>query len=116
MPEYAALITESRVREAIRTAVKSYEAHHLEKEDQKRPGDKEYFRNTIKPIILKIADDGTWQQGCSFSCFYTLTDRRGESEVAYHGLGLRLEVRTPDKPRQGFALPIIDLYYGRFAN
>src|SRR5260370_42024563 len=60
-PEYAALVTEPRIREAVRTGIKSYEALL-----EKRPGDKEYFRNTIKPIILKIAVDGTWQHGCSF--------------------------------------------------
>jgi len=108
-PEYAALLSEIRVQEAIHTAVKGYEGL-LEKLEKRNAGTTEYFQKEIEPICLKIADKGEWPQSCSFFAFYALTDMR---QVAYDGLGLRLQIDTPQAKFEGFALPIVDLYFGR---
>jgi hypothetical protein len=110
-PELAALLSEAQVREAIRTAIKSYEAVHQEKQEKRKAGSKDHFQNDVKPIFLKIAEDGQWPKGCSFFSFYKLTDR----DVTYDGLGLRMQIATPQAKFSGFALPIVDLYYGKFA-
>lgn len=109
-PEYAALLSEERVRKAIRTAVQSYEAGMAVKEPD-RPGIKAYFEQMIKPVCLSAADDGTWGRECQFSYFFGLTTKTG---VPYEGLGLRLLISTPDAKFQGFGLPVLDLFFGRF--
>jgi len=111
--EYAALLSETRIRKAIRTAIQSYEAR-LGSLEKGSPGTKEYFEKEVKPVFLKVADEGQWPEGCSFSSFYTLTERRDGEEIVYDGLGLRLQVETPRAKFKGFALPIVDLYFGRF--
>jgi hypothetical protein len=114
--EYVPLVTETNVRDAIRTALQSYEELLDKRKKQRQPGppvakdDAKYFQEVLKPIYEEIADRGSWPKGCSFFSFYTLTDRG----IEYQGLGLRLRVDTPEKEFKGFALPIIDLYYGRF--
>jgi hypothetical protein len=108
--DYAALLSEDRVRQAIRTAIQSYEAG-LDVRERQTPGSKEYFRNEAKPVFEKIADKGEWPAGCSFFSFYKLTDRG----ICYEGLGLRLQLDTPKAQFKGFALPVLDVYFGRFA-
>jgi hypothetical protein len=121
--DYARLVTEERVRSAIRAALESCR-HALEKrampygEDypQARDGEVEkeirHFEEVVKPVYLGIADGGSWPRGASFFHFLSRTDDRG---VRYECLGLRLEIETPGATFRGFALPVIDLYYGRFA-
>lgn len=111
--EYVPLLSEERVREAIRTAITSYESH-IEKDEQKRPGTKKYFTDVLKPIYLKIADEGKWPENCSFFSFYKLTAKRDGRQISYDGLGLRLQVETPGESFKGFAIPVVDLFYGRF--
>jgi hypothetical protein len=112
--EYAALLSETTVREAIRTGIQSYEAR-LDTQEKRTPGSREYFEKEVKPVLLKVADEGQWPERCSFSSFYTLTEQLDGKNIAYHGLGLRLIVETPKAKFNGFGLPIIDLYFGRFA-
>jgi hypothetical protein len=106
-PEYAALLTEARLRAAIRTGVAGYEKILVRKEKLK-PGSNEYFEKNVKPVCEKIADTGEWPQGCSFFRFYTLKSEG----IAYDGLGLRLSVETPQARSPSFALPVLDLYFG----
>ncbi|SRR5258708_27435913 len=106
--EFAALLSEDRVRKAISKAIESYEAL-LEKKEKKTPGSKEYFEKEVKPVCLRIADKGEWPDGCSFFSFYKLS----ENAIDYDGLGLRLRIETPDAKYKAFALPIVDLYFGR---
>ena len=113
-PKYAALLSEQQVKDAIRSAVRSYEAT-MDEQEKRNAGTKAYFETEVKPVCLRIADEGVWPTGCSFTKFYTLTDRRHGGEIAYDGLGLRIEIVTPKSPHQGFALPIVDLFFGRFA-
>ena len=63
------------------------------------------------PGLEQIAEDGSWPKRCALSGYYRLQDSRG---ITYDGLGLRLIVSTPDAEFQGFALPILMLFYGRF--
>lgn len=121
--DYATLVTEDRVRSAIKVALESYK-HVLEKrsltygEDYPWVRDKEVekqagnFEEAVKPVYLDIADNGSWPQGTSF--FYYLF-RMDDNGVRYDCLGLRLQIETPGAMFQGFAIPILDLYYGRFA-
>lgn len=109
-PEYAALVTEDRVRQAIRTAVQSYDA--ILAVQGKRPElVKDRWEKDFKPIYMSIADKSHWPANCAFGGFYRLWDERG---VAYDGLGLRLKVEKQAEPRLLFALPIMDLYFGKF--
>jgi hypothetical protein len=111
-PEYAALITEGRLRDGIRTAIKGYEA--LPGKDGKpAPGTTDRWLKEIRPLCLKVADKGEWPPDCAFDGFYTLV---GREKVPYDGLGLRLFVGTPKAKLTGFALPIVDLYFGHFAD
>jgi hypothetical protein len=107
-PEYAALITEDRVRASIRTAVRGYEDLPA-KDGKPAPGTTDRWLKEFKPVYLKVADKGEWPAGCAFGGFYTLKD----GDILYDGLGLRLHVETPTGRR--FALPVIDLYFGHFA-
>jgi hypothetical protein len=108
-PQYAALLSEDLVKEAISNAIKGYEVI-LEKSGEKNPGSREHFQLEVKPILVKIEKEGAWTKNCSFTWFYGLK----EKEITYPGFGLRLSVNTPGGIYSGFALPIIDLYYGRF--
>lgn len=121
--DYARLVTEERVRSAIKVALESYK-HVLERksmpygEDYPWARDKEvgkqvrHFEDVVKPVYLGIADDGSWPPGTSF--FYYLF-RVDDNQVRYDCLGLRLQIQTPGTTSLGFAIPILDLYYGRFA-
>jgi hypothetical protein len=113
-PEYAALLSDERVRQATGTAVQSYEAL-LDEAETRNAGSKEYFQKEVKPAYLNVADKGEWPENCSFFSFYTLRDRRDGRDIAYDGLGLRLQVATPNAKFKAFALPIVDLYFGKFA-
>ena len=120
--DYARLITEDRVRSAIRVALESYR-HVLERKmmtygkDYPWVRDKEvekqarHFEDVVKPVYLGIADNGLWPPGTSF--FYYLF-KQDDNQVRYDCLGLRLQIETPGKMFHGFSVPILDLYYGRF--
>lgn len=122
--DYARLVTEERVRSAIRVALESYK-HVLEKrsmtygEDYPWVRDKEVekqarnFEEAVKPVYSGIAEDGSWPPGTLF--FYYLF-RVDDDLVRYDCLGLRLQIETPGAMFQRFSLPILDLYYGRFAD
>lgn len=104
--EYVHLLTETTVRDAIRTAIEVTEL-----EDEAEHGDgysDEYFTTSIKPICIGIADSGEWPQGCSFMCYDGLTEI-----LKFDGFLLRLFVGTPDKECEGYALPIVQVLYGR---
>ena len=109
--EYAALISEEKVRAAIGTAIRSYENKlaDSEKSEEELARSRDYFQ-IVKPIYEQIAEDGSWPKRCALSGYYRLQGRRG---VTYDGLGLRLIVSTPDAEFSGFALPILMLFYGR---
>ena len=121
--DYAQLVTEERVRSAIRVALESCK-HVLEKrvlaygEEYPWARDKEvekqirHFEEVVKPVYLGIAESGSWPPGASFFYFLSRMDDRG---VRYECLGLRLQIETPGTMFQGFAVPILDLYYGRSA-
>ena len=109
-PEYAALLSAERVRSAIRTGIESYETL-LEKQGEPYPNMKAHFENHSKPLYRAIADDSKWPDGAKFTAFFGLK----QSGVTYDGIGLRLYVSTPNSYYEGFAMPIIDLYYGKFA-
>jgi hypothetical protein len=111
--EYAPLLSEHRVREATRSGIRTYEAC-IDKSEQKSQGIKDHFM-ALKPVFMKIAEEGAWPPNCSFFGFYTINSRVvGAQDIRYDGFWLRLEVETP-KPKGkfgGFALPILDIAYG----
>lgn len=120
--EYAPLVTEERVLSAIRVALESYR-YVLEK--RALPYGEEYpwardeevekqisnFKDVVEPVYLGIADGGSWPSGASFVYYLFRVD---DNNVRYECLGLRLQIETPGAMFQGFALPILDLTYGRF--
>ena len=109
-PECAALITEERMCEAIRTAVRGYDAI-LTRLGNRPELVKDRWQKELKPMYLSIADKGTWPADCAFGGFYRLTDELG---VTYDGLGLRLRVGRQAQPPRVFGLPVVDLYFGKF--
>ena len=121
--DYARLVTEERVRAAIKVALECYK-HVLERksmpygEDYPWARDKEVlkqarnFEDVVKPVYLDIADNGSWPRGSSFFHYLFRVD---DNQVRYDCLGLRLQIETPGGMFHGFAIPILDLYYGRFA-
>ncbi len=121
--DYTRLITEERVRAAIRVALESCK-HVLEKrskpygDDYSWVRDKEvekearHFEDVVKPVYLGIAADGSWPPGTPFVYYLFRVD---DNLVRYECLGLRLQIETPGTMFPGFAVPILDLYYGRFA-
>jgi len=112
-PEYAALLTEERVRAAVKNAVKSYELTAMEITDKRFPGTREHFEMEIKPVCLKVAEKGEWPAGCSIDAYFTLTDERNGEKITYDGMGLALQIETPNSKFKGFALPVLMLFYGR---
>jgi hypothetical protein len=83
-PEYAALLSEKRVRESIRTGIRSVEAH-LDKMEQLNPGSKGHFSESAKPVFTQILEDAAWPPNCSFFGFYTLSSPVGAKSITYNG-------------------------------
>jgi hypothetical protein len=110
--EYVSLLSEQRVRDAMQTGIRAYEAY-LDKSEKVNPGSKEHFIGAAKPVFMKIIEDGTWPPNCSFFGFFTLTSAVGGGSVNYDGFWLRLKVDTPKERFGGFALPIMDMAYGK---
>jgi len=110
--EYAPLISEQRVREATRSGIRNYEPY-LDKAERQNAGSKDYFIE-VKPVFMKIAEEGAWPPNCSFFGFYSLNSRVIEGKSAmFDGFWLRLKVETPKGKFGGFALPIVDMAYGK---
>ena len=107
--EYATLLTEDRVLAAIHTAIKR-EDGAVGDEEKHAAGTKDYWQNIAKPIYMEIFETRKWPASCSFDGFYKLGDTPG---ISYDGLGLRLNINTPENKFKGYALPILDLYFGR---
>ena len=72
-PEYALLLNDDRVRDAIRKMAESFEP---------RINKKAEWTESIRPICLKMANEDYWPPGSSFAGFYRLT----ENNVTYDGL------------------------------
>ena len=111
--EYAALLSEARIRAAINTAIKSYELNAMAQSERRFPGTKEHFESDVKPVMLKLAKDGIWPEGCSMDAYYRLTEQRDGAEISYDGIGLSIQIETPEAKFKGFSLPILVLFFGR---
>jgi hypothetical protein len=110
--EYAALLSEQRVRLAVQTAIQAYEGY-MDDANQTNSGSKEYFNGTVKPVFIELLAKGTWPPNCAFFGFYTLSSAVGGKPVSYDGFWLRLKVVTPKGKFGAFALPVVDMAYGR---
>jgi hypothetical protein len=95
-PELALLLNDDRLRDAIRKLTESF---------QPRPIKKTEWEDKIRPMCVKMADEGYWPPGSSFVGFYHLT----ENNVDYDGLGLRLNVGGATFNM----LAVFDVWYGR---
>lgn len=111
--QFLPLLSEPAVRQAIRSALASYQVSRsaiAPTASQERQQEIfEYFK-AVAPTYLQIAETGKWPKGATFTVFYGLGR---QNSITYQGLGLRLEVATPDKAFPGFALPILDVWYGK---
>jgi hypothetical protein len=105
--EYAELLSEARVRMAIKDAIANMDKMM---KNEKDVAVVEYWENVAKPIFVDIVKNGTWPAGATFDGFYGATNEKGHSD----GLGLRLNIVTPDAKFTNWGLPIVDLYFGRF--
>lgn len=106
-PEFAALVTEDRIREAIGTMIQSFDALLNSTDDPKLAKSREDWTRTIRAACLKMAVEGHWPAGSSFNGFYLLK----QDGVNYQGLAIRLNVVTADARFN--ALPVIDVWFGR---
>jgi len=102
--QFVPLLEERSVQEAIRVAQAAYEPL--------TPGKGEhYYRSVIQPLLQQIVDQGAWPGNAEFDAFYELPKDNG---VTYQGLGVSLEIWTPDEAFKGFSLPVLDVWYGRW--
>jgi hypothetical protein len=107
-PEYAALVSEQRVKDALKQAVTGYESW-LKANPGPPGGDPKYVADAVKPVAMKILEAGEWPDGCKLSWFPDVLEGRPKE-----GFHLRLEVKTPDAKFKGFAFPLLDLSFGRW--
>ena len=105
----ANLLTEENVRGAIRKAILGWEAFLKEKGDA-TPRMREQFEQAVKPVLVEIAEHGSWAEGCSFTSFSLVDDTR----ISDGSFAIRLVVETPKQKFSQFDLPILDVQYGRF--
>jgi len=105
------LLTEERVRETIPIAIKNYETLEGRHPEELSAG-LDYFRSLIKPRLIKIAKEGVWPEGCSFTYFPVSEEKDGKHRC--YGYSLTLEVHTPGEKYPLFALPIIKVEFGKF--
>ena len=108
--EYAALVTEKHVKEALRQAVKDYELW-LSQQPGPAAADAKYSTEIVKPLALRIADDGVYPEGCVLSWFPDALEGRANAKRGFH---LRLMVVTPEARYPGFAFPLLDVTFGRW--
>jgi hypothetical protein len=97
-PELALLLNDDQLRYAIRKMTESFEP---------RINKKAEWTERIRPLCVKMADEGYWPPGSSFDGFYRLT----ENNVTYDGLGLRLNVAKASFS----ALPVVNVWFGKSA-
>jgi len=100
------LLGEADVRDAIRSALSYYELTLNSMEEDKQ----EYMRNVVIPTYTQIAGHDAWPQGTTLSIIPGLRDLNG---ATYKGLLVRIEIDSREEKFAGFALPILDLLYGR---
>jgi DNA-binding transcriptional MerR regulator len=100
--QFVALLEEGTVREAVRVAQAAYAADG---------GGNDYVRSVIGPLLQEITEQGAWPPNAELDAFYEMADKSG---VTYQGLGLSLEIWTPDQAFKGFSLPVLDVWYGRW--
>jgi hypothetical protein len=108
--EYVSLLSDDRIRAAIHAAIKSY-GSKIDALEHRFPGTKDQWEQ-LKPVYLRIADDGEWPAGTVFKADYGYSDNAAD----YEGLLLRLNIALPTDNRRQFGLPILDLYFGRFGD
>lgn len=105
--QFLPLVTEPAIRQAIRSAVASYQAK-LSSEEQPEVVFEDF--QAVASIYRQIAETGNWPQSATFFQFYELGTVRG---ISSQGLGLRLQLKTPGKEGEGFSLPVVDVWYGK---
>ncbi|MEM8680753.1 MAG: hypothetical protein AAGF97_15500 [Planctomycetota bacterium] len=131
-PEYAGLLDEARLQEALRSSMAAWEAEHTQREkDILRPGTTEqvkqvvarqgeHFREIAKPKYQQIADGQGWPQGS-----YMLV--QGGNQPGQLGLTIFLIIDGRNEDGTGFelgpklpamkmhALELMRLSYGQVA-
>lgn len=100
-PQFVSLLEKHSVQEAIQTAQAAYEPS---------PPGADYYQFVIAPLLQQIVEQGAWPEQAGFAAFYELP----QNGVTYQGLGVSLEIETPDHLFKGFSLPILDIWYGRW--
>jgi len=95
-PEYALLLNNDRLRDAIRQMAETF-IPRTNKEAE--------WEDKIRPTCLKMANEDYWPSGSSFDGFYLLK----QGNVTYDGLGLRLNVGGATFNM----LPVVDVWYGK---
>jgi hypothetical protein len=109
-PEYAALVSKQRIKDALKQAVTDYEAW-LKAKPGPPGGDPEYFADVVKPVAMKIVETDEWPKGCSLSWFPDVLEGRAKAREGFH---LRLNIDTPGAKFGGFGFPLVNLSFGRW--
>jgi hypothetical protein len=101
------LLTVASVRDAVRTGRRSYFSSGG---TEGKPDAETYMEEVIAPLLDQIDRGQSWPACAHLDLCYEQTDEAG---VTYRGLGVSLELTTPEQAFPGFSLAILDLWYGR---
>ena len=99
-------IQKDKIRDAIKVAINSNRSVISDKKESQR----DYIEKIILPVYTDIVESDTWPSNAQFTMFFGLADT---NEIMYEGLGLRLYIDTPKEAHPGFALPVVDVWYGK---
>ena len=105
--QFIPLLTGETVKHAIR---KGRESYLITRPDTERGA--AYLEQVVWPSLTAIVEREIWPATCELDVAYTQTDEHG---VCYDGIGVSLELVTPQAAFRGFSLAILDLWYGRFS-
>ena len=107
--EYAAIIDEARIQDAIRNSVEWWDTHHSRGEDQAKKSDMpqrnkdivaidaKHFRESAKPKYEQIVNDKKWPRG---SYFFV----QGANKDGRYGLNIDLIIDTRKDDGSGYVL------------
>ena len=108
--QFIALVSKETVTRAIKSAIASYDLK-LKSENRKNVN----WEAVYKPIYETIAKTGYVPEGVSLHAIPAMIDvGKDGTELSYEGVWIRLDIPELSDDKLGFALPILDVQYGRF--
>jgi len=107
---FIALVSKDTVTKAIKSAIASYDLK-LKNDNRKNVN----WEEAYKPIYENIVKTGYVPEGVSLHAIPAMIDLgKDGTELSYEGVWVRLDIPMLSDYKLGFALPILDVAYGRF--